>query len=157
MSKSESRTTWLKYLDMQRFDRDYLQRSSNFMFKDKGQKTHSIIGQKSQLENISVFVRPAPRWIAYKKNIIVRFGLFLFLWPLKCTRIAVLQVVDHLGYDGKCGLPYTRSKYCVIGSRISAVSQPRVVSVEDEKCRSSKKDCKNCEPGGNINVKMLFG
>jgi hypothetical protein len=77
--------------------------------------------------------------------------------PSECTRIAFLQVVGDLGYDGKCRFPYTRSNHCIVGSSMSAVCKPRVVSVEDEYRGSSKKDRKNREPGGNVKAKMLFG
>jgi hypothetical protein len=73
------------------------------------------------------------------------------------TRITFLQVVGNLGYDGKRRFPYARSNYCIVGSSMSAVSKPRVVSVEDEYRGSGKKDCKNREPGGNIKVMILFG
>ena len=79
------------------------------------------------------------------------------LKPSKCTRIAFLQIDGDLGHDGKYRFPYTRSNYCIVGSSISAVGKPRVVSVEDEYRKSGKKDCRSREPGGNIKVKMLFG
>ena len=146
--------SWLKYLDMVRFDCDELQAILKKCFMDKREK--HVLEYRSGVLSGKYFRTPSSNrvWSRLTRKLLV---LNMSTAASLCTWIPFCDTLGDLGYNGEYRSLYIRSKYCIVSSSISAVWKPLKMSVEEKYRRSRKNDCRNREPSGHSDAEILLG